>query len=93
MPSPTSVAEPLKTVLPDLVEVILIDTPLGEKVPVDIGAGGDASIDEDRRDIHSCAAEVPDIPDFLLVAAEIAFATKGDIHRTAFLPFPTDEIH
>ena len=82
-----------KSVLPDVPEVIVIDIALGEEVPVDVGAGADAAVDEDGGYVHAGVAEVADVADLLLVSAQIALAAEGGFHGAALLPPGLDKFH
>ena len=92
-PGPVPLAVGHEAGLPNLVEIVRVDTALRETVPVDVGAGADAAVDEDRRDVDAGAAEIPDVADFLLVSAHVAFAAEGHLHRPAFLALGLDEFH
>ena len=65
---PLAVAEGLEAVLPDRLKVVLVDVSLREPVPVDVGAGADAAVDEDGGDVHAGVAEIPHGPDLLLIS-------------------------
>ena len=65
---PVAAAENLEAFLPDFVEVVLVDVSLREPVPVDVGTGADAAVDEDGGDVYAGVAEIPYGPDFLLIS-------------------------
>ena len=52
-PGPVAVAERLEALLPHFVEIILIDAALREPVPVDVGTGRNAAVDEDGGDVDA----------------------------------------
>ena len=90
---PAAVAERLEAPFPDRIEIVRIDIALGKGVAVDVGAAADPSVDEDGGDVDAGMAEVADVPDLLLVAAEETFAAERGFHRTAGTPLLPDEFH
>ena len=81
---PFAAAEGLETMLPDFVQIVLVDIALREIVPVDVGTGADAAVNQDGGDVDAGAAEETVVADLLLVGAQEVSATEGDLHRTAF---------
>ena len=79
---PAAVAECLEPVFPDVVEIVFVDTPLTEGVAVDIGAGADASVDEDRGDVDPRVAEVWDVADLSFISAQVTLTTERYFHRS-----------
>ena len=77
---PGPVTEGVEAFLPDIPQTVGIDISLGKRVPVDIRTGADAAVNQYGSDVDACVAEIRRLADLLLVAAEVAFATEGDVH-------------
>ena len=88
---PAAVAKELKTVFPNVKEVVMVDVALCETA-VDVGAGGDGAIDEDGSDGDAGTAEVVPITDLALVGPDVGFAAELGIDL-AFLAGGDDEVH
>ena len=88
---PSTVAEGLETVFPNVKKIVLIDIAL-RKATVDVGTSGNRAVDEDGPDRDACAAEIEPVADLALVRADVGLATE----LTVYLPFFSgrdDEIH
>ena len=91
---PLSVAERLKTGLPDIPDVVGVDVALGETRTVDVGTGTDGAVNQHGGDVNPCMAEIRSLPHFALVGVEIALATESDIHwRGVCGAFLCNEVH
>ena len=90
---PVVVPEGLEAVLPNFPKAILIDISLRETVPVNVGTGADAAVNEDGGNVHPGVAEMAHGAHLFLVSAQIAFAAEGDGHGPALLPLLPDEFH
>ena len=87
---PCTVAEGLEAVFPNIEEVILIDIAL-HIAAVDVWAGRDGAVDEDRADGDARTAEIIPIADFALVGAHVGLAAEHAVNF-AFLSGGDDEV-
>ena len=88
---PSTVAEGLETVFPNIKKIILINIAL-RKATVDVGTSGNGAVNEDGPDRDACAAEIEPVTDLALVWTDVGLATE----LTVYLPFFSgrdDEIH
>ena len=96
---PVAVAEGLESGVPDFPEVVGVDVALAEMLAVDVGAGADGAIDENRGDVDACMAEVGSLTHCALVGAEVSFAAEGNVESFLSLEFLIgfallgDEVH
>ncbi len=90
---PGPIAEGLETGLPDVPEIVFIDAALSERVAVDVGAGGDSAVDQDRGDIDAGVAEETVAAHPLLVWAHERLAAKSDPHPAACRALFGDKVH
>ena len=91
---PIALAEGLEAVMPHFEEVVLVDVALPEGLAVDVGAGADGAVDEHRGDVDAGVAEIGVLAHLALVAAQVALAAEGDVHRRVFLlAFLFDKLH
>ena len=88
---PSAIAERLETVLPHIEEVVLRDVAL-HKAAVDVGAGGDGSVDKDGTDGDAGTAEIEPVADLALVRTDVGLTTELGINLS-FLASGNDEVH
>ena len=72
---PCAVAEGLKTVFPNVEEVVLIDVAL-RKTAVDVGTGADRSVHQNGGNGDACAAEIKPVADLALVGPDVSLAAE-----------------
>ena len=88
---PSTVAEGLEAVFPNIEEVVLIDIAL-HIAAVNIGASGDGAVNQDRTDGDASAAEIIPVADLALIGTDIGLATEHAIDFPLFSG-RHDEIH
>ena len=90
---PVTVAEYLELVLPDFVEVVLVDVALGKYIPVNVRTGADTAVYQDGSYVDSGVAEMAYRTYFFLVFPEITLTTEAYIQYRGFRVFLSDKIH
>ena len=91
LPHPGAVAERLKTVLPNIKKIILINIAL-RKATVDVGTSGNGAVNEDGPDRDACAAEIEPVTDLALVRSDVCLTTEFAVNPHLFSG-RDDEIH
>ena len=90
---PVTVAENLELVLPDFVEVVLVDVALGKYIPVNVRAGTDTAVYQNGSYVDSGVAEMAHRTHLFLIFPEISLAAEAYIQRGCFRAFLSDKIH
>ena len=88
---PCPVAHKLKTAVPHIQQIILIDVSLHETT-VDVRAGGDAAVNQHAADVDARPTEKIAVANLFLVFARIGFAAEGQAD-TVFPACFGDELH
>ena len=88
---PSAVAKRLETVFPNVKKIILIDIAL-HKATVDVGTGGNGSVNQDGTDGDASATKIEPVANFTFVRTNVGLATEFAVN----LPFFSgrdDEVH
>ena len=88
---PFAVTEELKTVLPHIQKVILIDVAL-DIAAIDVGTSRNGTVNEDGADGDASATKIEPVADLALVRTDIGLATELAIYLP-LLSGGDDEIH
>ena len=88
---PFTVAEGLETVFPNVEEVVLVNVALHETT-VDVGTGGDGTVNEDGANGDAGAAKIEPVANLTLIRADVCLATEHRVNLP-FFAAGHDEIH